>query len=175
MKFTETNLPGAYIVEPELREDDRGFFARTFCAREFSEKGLADGFVQCSVSMTRERGTLRGLHFQLAPAAEAKLVRCIAGALYDVIIDLRPDSKTYLQHIGVELTAKNRRALYVPEMFAHGFQTLAADTEVFYQISEFYAPDLARGLRFDDPKLAVQWPLPVTAMSDKDRQWPLLS
>ncbi|HEY1790637.1 MAG TPA: dTDP-4-dehydrorhamnose 3,5-epimerase [Verrucomicrobiae bacterium] len=175
MKFTETSLAGAYIIEPELREDSRGFFARTFCAREFGEKGLAGGFVQCSVSMTRERGTIRGLHFQIAPAAEAKLVRCTVGALYDVIVDLRPDSKTYLQHIGVELTARNRRALYVPEMFAHGFQTLEGDTEVFYQISTYFAPDLARGLRFDDPKLGVKWPLPVATMSEKDRHWPLLS
>ena len=175
MKFADTSLVGAYIVEPELREDSRGFFARTFCAKEFGGKGLSSSFVQCSVSMTRERGTIRGLHFQLAPAAEAKLVRCTVGALYDVIIDLRPNSKTYLQHIGVELTARNRRALYVPEMFAHGFQTLQEDTEVFYQISAFYAPDLSRGLRFDDPKLGINWPLSVTTMSEKDRSWPLLS
>src|SRR5580698_3753718 len=127
MKFTETKLAGAFIVEPEPREDTRGFFARTFCAREFAEKGLSSGFVQCSVSMTRERGAVRGLHYQIAPAAEAKLVRCVAGALLDVIVDLRPESKTYLQHVGVELTARNRRALYVPEMFAHGFQTLESD------------------------------------------------
>ncbi|HXC35611.1 MAG TPA: dTDP-4-dehydrorhamnose 3,5-epimerase [Candidatus Acidoferrales bacterium] len=175
MKFAETRLDGAYIVELEPREDTRGFFARTFCAREFGEKGLADGFVQCSVSMTRQRGTIRGLHFQLAPATEAKLVRCTAGALYDVIVDLRPASKTYLQHIGVELTARNRRALYVPPMFAHGLQTLEDDTEVFYQISEFFAPDMARGLRFDDPKLEIKWPLPLATMSEKDRDWPLLS
>jgi dTDP-4-dehydrorhamnose 3,5-epimerase len=175
MKYTETSLAGAYIVEPDFHEDSRGFFARTFCSREFGEKGLARVFVQCSVSMTRERGTLRGLHFQLAPAAEAKLVRCTAGALYDVIVDLRPNSETYLQHVGVELTARNRRSLYVPEMFAHGFQTLEGDTEVFYQISAFYAPDLARGMRFDDPKLGIKWPLSVTTMSEKDRHWPLLS
>ena len=175
MKFAETSLAGAYIVEPEPHEDARGFFARTFCAKEFGEKGLAGDFVQCSVSMTRERGTVRGLHFQLAPSAEAKLVRCTSGALYDVIVDLRPNSKTYLQHVGVELTARNRRALYVPEMCAHGFQTLDGDTEVFYQISAFYAPDLARGLRFDDPKLGIKWPLPVGTISEKDRHWPLLS
>ena len=175
MKFAETGLAGAFIIEPEPREDSRGFFARTFCAGEFGERGLARVFAQCSVSMTREQGTIRGLHFQIAPAAEAKLVRCTAGALYDVIVDMRPDSKTYLRHVGVELTARNRRALYVPEMFAHGFQTLEGDTEVFYQISAFYAPDLARGLRFDDPKLGIKWPLSVTAMSEKDRNWPLLS
>jgi dTDP-4-dehydrorhamnose 3,5-epimerase len=175
MKFTETKLAGAFIVEPEPHEDTRGFFARTFCAREFGEKDLNSVFVQCSVSMTRDRGAVRGLHYQVAPAAEAKLVRCVSGALYDVIVDLRPESKTYLQHIGVELTARNRRALYVPEMFAHGFQTLENDTEVFYQISAFFAPDLARGIRFDDPKLGVKWPLPVTTMSEKDRNWALLS
>ena len=175
MRFTETKLAGAFIVEPEPREDSRGFFARTFCAREFAEKGLSSVFVQCSVSMTRERGAVRGLHYQIAPATEAKLVRCVAGALLDVIVDLRPESKTFLQHVGVELTARNQRALYVPEMFAHGFQTLESDTEVFYQISAFFAPDLARGLRFDDPKLAIKWPLPVTNMSEKDRNWALLS
>jgi dTDP-4-dehydrorhamnose 3,5-epimerase len=175
MRFIETKLAGAYIVEPELHEDNRGFFARTFCTREFGEKGLVNIFVQCSISMTRQRGSIRGLHYQVAPAVEAKLVRCTAGALHDVIVDLRPDSKTYLQHIGVELTAKNRRALYVPEMFAHGFQTLENDTEVFYQISAFFVPDLARGLRFDDPKLAVKWPLPVVTLSEKDRNWALLS
>jgi dTDP-4-dehydrorhamnose 3,5-epimerase len=175
MNFTETKLAGAYIVEPEPREDTRGFFARTFCAREFGEKGLNGVFVQCSVSMTRERGAVRGLHYQVAPATEAKLVRCVVGALYDVIVDLRPESKTYLQHVGVELTARNRRALYVPEMFAHGFQTLESETEVFYQISAFFTPDLARGMRFDDPKLGIKWPLPVTNMSEKDRNWALLS
>jgi len=174
MKFKDTKLAGAYIVEPEPHEDSRGFFARTFCAREFGEKGLATNFVQCSVSMTRERGTIRGLHFQLSPATEVKLVRCTAGALYDVIVDLRPNSETYLQHIGVELTAGNRRALYVPEMFAHGFQTLEHHAEVFYQISAFFEPNLARGMRFDDPKLGIKWPLPLTTMSEKDRQWPLL-
>lgn len=175
MKFAETKLAGAYIIEPEPHEDTRGFFARTFCAREFGEKGLATNFVQCSVSMTRQRGTVRGLHYQIAPVTEAKLVRCTAGVLYDVIVDLRPNSKTYLQHVGVELTARNRFALYVPEMFAHGFQTLEGDTEVFYQISQFFAPDLARGLRFDDPKLGINWPLPVANLSERDRNWALLS
>lgn len=174
MKFTDTNLGGAYIVESEPHEDSRGFFARTFCAREFGGKGLASIFVQCSISLSREQGTLRGLHFQLDPASEAKLVRCTRGALYDVIVDLRPNSKTYLQHVGVELTALNRRSLYIPESFAHGFQTLDSNTEVFYQISEFFTPDLARGLRFDDPKLGIKWPLPIAAISDKDRNWPLL-
>jgi dTDP-4-dehydrorhamnose 3,5-epimerase len=175
MIFTETSLKDAFIVEPEPREDARGFFARTFCAREFAERGLVTQFVQCSVSSSRNRGTLRGLHYQQPPACEVKLVRCTAGALYDVIVDLRPGSPTYLRHVGVELTARNRKALYVPEMFAHGFQTLQEDTEVFYQISQYYEPERAAGVRFDDPKFAIQWPLPVTTLSEKDMNWPLLS
>jgi dTDP-4-dehydrorhamnose 3,5-epimerase len=174
MRFTETLLKGAYLIEVELREDARGFFARTFCAREFKEHGLETNFVQCSISMNRTRGTLRGMHYQLPPASEAKLVRCTAGAIHDVIVDLRRDSPTYLQHFGVDLTAQNHRAVYVPKMFAHGFQTLEDDTAIFYQISEFYAPDKSTGLGFDDPKLGITWPLPVTAIADKDRTWPLL-
>jgi dTDP-4-dehydrorhamnose 3,5-epimerase len=174
VRFIETNLPGAFIIESEPSEDSRGLFARTFCAREFGSHGLVAAFVQCSVSMSHNRGTLRGLHYQLPPACEVKLVRCTAGELYDVIVDLRPDSRTYLQHCSVELTARNRRALYVPEMFAHGLQTLVDKTEVLYQISEFYAPDKAAGLRFNDPKLAIQWPIPVTTISEKDLSWPLL-
>jgi dTDP-4-dehydrorhamnose 3,5-epimerase len=175
MIFTPTKLAGAYIIEPEPHVDVRGFFARTFCAREFGEKGLVTAFVQCSVSVNRRRGTLRGLHYQQSPACEAKLVRCTSGALHDVMVDLRPESPTYLQHLGVELTAQNRRALYIPEMFAHGLQTLADETEVFYQISQYYAPDKSTGLRFDDPKLGIQWPLPVAEINDKDRLWPLLA
>ena len=174
MRFTPTPLAGAFLVEPEPHEDPRGFFARTFCAREFGEHGLASTFVQCSVSFNHTRGTLRGVHYQRPPAAEIKLVRCTAGAIFDVIVDLRQDSPTYLKHFGAELTAKNRRALYVPKMFAHGLQTLADDTEVFYQISEFHAPDLAVGLRYDDPKLKIPWPLPPAVMSEKDMQWPCL-
>lgn len=174
MRFIATKLAGAFVIEPEPAEDARGFFARTFCAREFKSHGLKAEFVQCSVSSSRKRGTLRGLHYQLAPDSEVKLVRCTAGALYDVIVDLRPGSPTYLQHIGVELTAQNRRAVYVPELFAHGLQTLEDNTEVFYQISEFYKPDKAAGLRFDDPKLGIHWPLPVAAMSEKDSGWELL-
>ncbi|HZQ46335.1 MAG TPA: dTDP-4-dehydrorhamnose 3,5-epimerase [Verrucomicrobiae bacterium] len=174
MRFEPTKLAGAFIVEPEPHEDARGFFARTFCAREFAKQGLASVFVQSSVSFNHKRGTLRGLHYQKPPAGEVKLVRCTAGAVYDVIVDLRSDSPTYLQHIGVELTARNRRALYVPEMFAHGLQTLEDETEVFYQISEFHAPDRAAGLRFDDPKLNIRWPLPAAAMSEKDLNWPWL-
>jgi dTDP-4-dehydrorhamnose 3,5-epimerase len=174
MIFTKTTLDGACLVDVERREDPRGFFARTFCVREFEEHGLESKFVQCSISLNRQRGTVRGLHYQLAPACEAKLVRCTAGAVHDVIVDLRPESPTYLQHFTVELTARNRRALYVPEMFAHGFQVLEDETEVFYHISAFYAPEQSTGIRYDDPKLGIRWPLPVTAMSDKDQTWPFL-
>jgi dTDP-4-dehydrorhamnose 3,5-epimerase len=174
MRFTATKLDGAWIVDPEPYEDGRGLFARTFCAREFRDQGLVDAFVQCNTSFNARRGTIRGLHYQLPPACEAKLVRCTAGALWDVIVDLRPDSPTYLRHIGVELTAKNRRALYIPEMFAHGFQTLEEGTEVFYQMSDFYAPKLAAGVRYDDSKLGITWPLAVAAISDKDLSWPSL-
>jgi dTDP-4-dehydrorhamnose 3,5-epimerase len=174
MRFLATELAGAFIIEPQPSADERGLFARTFCAAEFAEHGLATEFVQCSTSFNRKRGTLRGLHYQLQPAAEVKLVRCTAGAISDVVVDLRPDSPTHGKHILVELTAENRRALYIPEMFAHGFQTVVDDAEVFYQISEFYAPDHSTGVRFDDPKLGIRWPLPVTSISDKDRGWPLL-
>jgi dTDP-4-dehydrorhamnose 3,5-epimerase len=175
MIFTPTTLPGAYVIELQRHEDNRGSFARTFCAREFEEHGLVREFVQCSVSSNRLRGTVRGMHCQLPPACEVKLVRCTSGAIYDVIVDLRKDSATYLQHLGVELTAGNGRALYVPEMFAHGFQALENDTTVFYQISQFYAPATATGLRYNDPKLGIQWPLPVSVIGDKDLNWPLLS
>jgi dTDP-4-dehydrorhamnose 3,5-epimerase len=174
VKFTATKFPDAFVIEPEPNEDLRGFFARTFCAREFSQRGLASEFVQCSVSLSRARGTIRGLHFQGPRALEAKLVRCTAGALRDVIVDVRPGSSTYLQHFEVELTSRNRRALYVPPMFAHGFQTLEDNTEVFYQMSEFYSPDAAGGVRYNDPGLNIKWPLPVSTLSDKDANWPLL-
>lgn len=174
MRFEPTKLSGAFIVEIEPHEDSRGSFARTFCAREFSERGLASVFVQSSISFNRKRGTLRGLHYQQPPACEVKLVRCTAGAIYDVIVDLRPDSPTYLQHVGVELNARNRRALYVPEMFAHGLQTLEDAAEVLYLINAFYAPDQATGIRYNDPKLLIKWPLPVAVIAEKDRNWPLL-
>jgi dTDP-4-dehydrorhamnose 3,5-epimerase len=174
VRFIGTKLAGAFIIEPESAEDARGFFARTFCAREFGEHGLVAHFVQCSLSLSHRRGTLRGLHFQRRPAGEVKLVRCAVGALWDVIVDLRRDSPTYLQHLGVELTGRNRRALYVPQMFAHGSQSLEDDTEIFYQISEYHTPDLACGLRYNDPKLGIQWPLPVSALSERDAGWPLL-
>jgi dTDP-4-dehydrorhamnose 3,5-epimerase len=174
MQFLATALPGAFVLEPQPMADERGLFARTFCAREFAEHGLTSRLVQCSVSYNRQKGTLRGLHYQRSPHEEAKLVRCTAGAVYDVIVDLRPGSSTYLQHFGVELSARSRRSLFVPEMFAHGFQTLEDDTEVFYQMSQFYAPDHAAGLRYNDPELGIAWPLPVSVMSDKDRTWPLV-
>jgi dTDP-4-dehydrorhamnose 3,5-epimerase len=174
MRFTATRLENAWIVEPEPHEDDRGLFARTFCTREFRDQGLAHTFVQCNTSWNSRQGTVRGLHYQVAPSSEVKLVRCTAGALWDVIVDLRPASPTYLEYLAVELTAKNRLALYIPEMFAHGFQSLEDGTEVFYQMSEFYLPKSARGLRYDDPVLGIEWPLTVTSISDQDRSWPLL-
>ena len=175
MRFIGTKLEGACIVEPEPHKDSRGLFARTFCAHEFREQGLAEAFVQCNTSWNTHKGTVRGLHYQVSPSCETKLVRCTAGAIWDVIVDLRPGSPTYLQHVGIELSARNRRALYIPEMFAHGFQTLEDGTEVFYQMSEFYTPELAKGLRYDDPKLGIRWPLPVTCISDRDEKWALLS
>jgi dTDP-4-dehydrorhamnose 3,5-epimerase len=174
MRFTPTKLAGAYIIEPQPHADSRGLFARTFCANEFGAQGLVDVFVQCNTSWNVSKGTLRGLHFQLSPSSEVKLVRCTAGALWDVIVDLRPQSATYLQYVAVELSAGNRSAIYIPEMFAHGFQTLEEGTEVFYQMSQFYAPQLARGIRYDDPKIGIKWPLPVTSISDLDLNWALL-
>jgi dTDP-4-dehydrorhamnose 3,5-epimerase len=172
MRFTETELPGAFLIDLEPRSDERGFFARTFCREEFLEHGLEPVVVQCNLSYNHRAGTLRGMHYQLPPAAEVKLVRCTAGAIWDVIVDLRPDSPTYLRHIGVELTAKNRRALYVPKMFAHGYQALTDGAEVSYQVTEAHAPGLERGFRFDDLLFRVEWPLPVTAISEKDASWP---
>lgn len=171
MRFTETALPGAFVVDLEPHADERGFFARTFCADEFAEHGLKPVVAQANVSFNHRRGTLRGLHYQLPPAAETKFLRCVRGAIYDVIVDLRDDSPTYLNHVGVELTAENRRALYVPEMFAHGFLTLADGTEVTYQVGEFYTPGAERGIRYDDPALGIDWPEPVTVISDKDAGW----
>ena len=161
-------------MELQSVEDERGLFARSFCAREFREHGLAESFVQCNVSWNRLKGTLRGLHYQRPPAGEIKLVRCTAGSLWDVIVDIRPDSPTHLQHFGVELSASNRLAFYIPEMFAHGFQTLEDGTEVLYQMSAFYTPEAAAGLRYDDPKLRIPWPLEATVVSDKDKSWDLL-
>ncbi len=175
MIFTETKLSGAFVIDPERFEDDRGFFARTWCVREFKTHGLNSRLVQCSVSNNKQKATLRGMHYQAAPHAETKLVRCTKGAIYDVIIDLREDSSTFRQWVAVELTAENRRMLYIPEGFAHGFQTLSDDTEVFYQISEFYHPESARGVRWDDPAFGIEWPLEATIMSEKDSSYLTLS
>lgn len=169
MIFTETRLMGAYILDLERSEDSRGFFARTFCQDEFKAHGLTSIVVQASIANNLAMGTVRGMHFQYPPAAETKLVRCTRGALLDAIVDLRPESPTYLQHVMVELSEENHRALYVPQRFAHGYQTLCDNTEASYQMSEFYAPDAGGGLMYNDPRLALEWPLAVTAISDKDQ------
>jgi len=174
MIFTETELQGAFVIEPELIEDNRGFFALLWSREEFSLRGLNERVVQANISFNRQRGTLRGLHFQMEPNQEAKLVRCTAGAIYDVIADLRPGSPTFRRWTAVELTSRNRLMLYVPAGFAHGFQTLEDDTEIAYQISEYYHPESASGVRWDDPVLSVRWPLPVTVLSERDRKLPLL-
>jgi dTDP-4-dehydrorhamnose 3,5-epimerase len=173
--FEETKLSGAYVIDLERREDNRGFFARAFCQHEFEDHGLKPVIAQANIAFNRRKGCVRGMHFQFPPAAETKLVRCTRGAILDIIVDLRPESRTYLEHISVELSAANHRALYVPERFAHGYQVLEDDTETSYQVGEFYTPETEGGLRYDDPALGLTWPLPVTEMSDKDRVWPLLS
>jgi dTDP-4-dehydrorhamnose 3,5-epimerase len=175
MKFQETRLSGAFIIELEPHVDERGFFARTFCAREFAAQGLETEFVQCNLSLNHQKGTLRGLHFQSAPWGEAKLVRCIQGAIWDVIVDLRPGSPTFGSHEALVLSAENRRALYIPKAFAHGFQTLTDNSEVFYQMSDPYVPDASAGIRAEDPALGIKWPMPVKQISDKDRKLPLLA
>lgn len=172
MQFNETPLKGAYTIELEKRGDDRGFFARLFCEKEFSAVGLETHFVQINNSLSAKSGTLRGMHFQLPPAAEVKVVRCIKGSLFDVIVDLRPDSPTFKQWFGAELSAENRRMMYVPRGFAHGFITLADDTEAFYLVSAFYAPEQERGLRFNDPAIDIEWPMAPTEVSEKDKNWP---
>ncbi len=175
MRFVPAGLDGAFLVEPEPARDPRGFFARSWCADEFAAHGLNPRLAQCSMSHSLRRGTLRGLHFQAAPHREAKLVRCTHGAVHDVIVDLRAGSPTRLAWRAFELTRENRLALYVPEGFAHGFQTLEDDTEVLYQISQPFRPELARGLRWDDPALAVRWPVPDPILSERDRTHPLLA
>lgn len=172
MIFTETKLKGAFIIEPEPLEDERGFFARTFDQKEFEAHGLSPRVVQCNISFNKKKGTLRGMHYQIAPYQEAKLVCCTKGTIYDVIIDLRKDSPTLKQWIAVELTAENRRMLYIPEEFAHGFQTLEDNTEVFYQMSEFYHPESAKGVRWNDPAFEIVWPDDIRVISDRDRQYP---
>jgi dTDP-4-dehydrorhamnose 3,5-epimerase len=168
LKFATTGLAGALVVEPELLADERGFFARTWCAREFANHGLKDGLVQCSISFNRRKGTVRGLHYQTPPREEAKLVRCALGAIYDVIVDLRANSPTYLKHFAVELTQDNLKMLYVPEGCAHGFQTLADGTEVVYQMTEFHSPECSAGHRWNDPAFGIEWPLEVSVISKRD-------
>jgi dTDP-4-dehydrorhamnose 3,5-epimerase len=172
MKFTETKLKGAFVVEIEKLIDERGFFARSWCRKEFEAHGLTARVVQANVSSNRKKGTLRGMHYQIAPYQECKLIRCTRGAIYDVIIDLRPDSPTYKQWTGVELTADNYNMFFVPEGFGHGFQTLTDETEITYQVSQFYTPGSEKGIRFDDPAFNIEWPLEVNTISDKDRTWP---
>jgi dTDP-4-dehydrorhamnose 3,5-epimerase len=175
MIITSTAIDGPAVIDLDRRSDDRGFFARTFCVTEFGDKGLATEVEQCNLSFNHRAGTLRGMHFQVAPHPEAKLVRCIAGAVLDVIVDVRPGSPTWLQHVAVELSAENRRALYVPPYFAHGYQTLVDGAEVMYQVSGSYVPAAERGLCWDDPSLGLTWPLPVSVISGKDASWPLLA
>jgi dTDP-4-dehydrorhamnose 3,5-epimerase len=174
MIFRETPLAGAWVLEPERIEDERGFFARTYCRGDFEARGLDPAIAQCSVSFNHRRGTLRGLHLQIAPHEEIKLVRVTRGAVWDVIVDLRPASPTFRRHFSVVLSADQRNELYIPKGMAHGFQTLEDATEVFYQISDFYAPESARGYLWDDPAFAIPWPEPVTVISEKDRNLPLL-
>jgi len=172
MRFHELEIPGTFLVEPERKEDHRGFFARTYCRNELEERGLDPTVVQCNVSVNTLRGTVRGMHYQADPYPEIKLVRCTAGSIHDVLLDLRPSSPTYKRHVAVELTRENRCAVYIPEGIAHGFQALEDDTEVFYQMSEFYYPEAARGVRWNDPAFSITWPLEVTVISEKDLAFP---
>ena len=174
MRIVETRFDKLFVIEPDRFTDERGFFARTFCVREFAERGLATEFVQCGTSYNARAGTVRGMHFQIPPHTETKLIRCTRGALLDTIVDIRQGATTYLESFSIELSADNGRLLYVPDGFAHGFQTLMDETEVFYHISSFYAPEAAAGLRWDDPALGIRWPLPVSVIGDVDRKWPLI-
>ncbi len=175
MLFIETALPGAFIVDIERRTDERGFFARAFCRKEFHALGLRSDMVQSNVAHNLWRGTVRGMHFQAPPAPEAKLVRCLSGAIVDVIVDLRPESPTWLQHVAVELLPETMRALYVPPRFAHGYQALRDGTTILYQASAFYMPAAEGGLRHDDPRLRIEWPLPAKMVSPRDASFPLLA
>jgi dTDP-4-dehydrorhamnose 3,5-epimerase len=172
MKFTPTKISGTYLIEIEQIIDERGFFARSFCANEFHQHGLNSNFAQCNVSFTSKQGTIRGMHYQVSPYTEAKLVRCTSGAIYDVILDLRPESPTFKQWVAAELTADNHQMFYIPQGCAHGFQTLANDTEVFYQMSEIYSANAARGVRWNDPAFGIEMSLAVSSISDRDRKYP---
>ena len=174
MTFSATTLDGSFIIEPVLFEDGRGWFARTFCKNEFAEIAHTKEWVQINHSFTNKKGSIRGMHYQNPPYSEIKLVRCISGAVYDVIIDLRKSSATYLQWLGIELSAKNKKMIYIPEGFAHGFQTLSDDAELIYHHSEFYVPGVEAGIRYDDPKVNIEWPLEVTMVSERDKEHPLL-
>jgi dTDP-4-dehydrorhamnose 3,5-epimerase len=173
MKIESTKIPGAYVIELSPHSDERGFFARTFCAETFRRHGMSPLVSQCNMTFTRKKGTIRGLHYQLAPAGEAKLLRCVRGAIFEVLVDMRPDSPTFLEYVGAELTQDNRRMLYIPEGCAAGCQTLTDDAEMAYHASEAYTPGVERGLRYDDPALGIEWPVPVTVVSEKDIAWPL--
>ena len=175
MIFTETKLKGAFIIDIKPHDDERGFFTRAFCQREFAEHGLKPVIAQANIGFNKRRGTIRGMHFQFPPAAETKLVRASRGAVLDIIVDLRPESPTYLQHVEVELSADNHRGIYIPERFAHGYQALEDNTETTYQVGEFYTPGAEGGFRFDDPLLDLRWPLPVAVISPKDLMWRPLS
>jgi dTDP-4-dehydrorhamnose 3,5-epimerase len=172
--FIETELKGAFIIDLERREDSRGFFARAFCQKEFKAHGLNPTIAQANIASNIRRGTLRGMHFQFPPAAETKLVRCTRGAILDIIVDLRPESPTYLKHVAVELNEDNQRALCVPERFAHGYQALADNTDTSYQVGEFYTPETESGLMYNDPRLGLKWPLPISVISEKDQKFRLL-
>ncbi len=172
VRFTETILNGAFVVELEPKTDERGFFARSWCHEEFRSRGLNPSVAQCNISYNKRKGTLRGMHYQEAPYQEAKLVRCCSGVILDVIVDLRRSSSSYCQWFAVELTAGNRKMLYVPEGFAHGYQALADDTQVFYQVSEAYNPKYERGVRWDDPVLGIDWPIQDPILSQRDRSFP---
>jgi dTDP-4-dehydrorhamnose 3,5-epimerase len=174
MKFEETKLAGAFVIDVEKHGDNRGFFARAFCQNEFEEHGLKPVIAQANIGFNATKGTVRGMHFQYPPAAETKVVRCTRGGVLDIIVDLRPESPTYLQHVEVELTANNRRAIYVPERFGHGYQALEDNSETSYFVGEFYTPEAEGGLRYDDPRLGLSWPLPVGEVSTKDLAWPLM-
>lgn len=175
MRFIAMRLAGLWLVEPEPLRDERGFFARTWCEREFREHGLDSRLVQCNISFNQKRGTLRGMHYQVAPYEETKLVSCTQGSIYDVAVDLRPGSVTFRQWVGIVLSVENRRMLYIPAGFAHGFITLEDQSTVFYQMSEFYHAEAARGVRWNDPALGIEWPIPVAVISDKDRSYPDLA
>lgn len=172
MLFHETTLPGVFLIEPERKEDERGYFARTWCKKEFTDRGLCGGWAQISLSFNRRRGTLRGMHFQVKPHEEIKLVQCVRGAIYDVALDLRRDSPTYLKWFAAELSPENGRMLYIPKGLAHGFQTLVDGSEVLYNIAEYYRPESSRGVRWNDPAFAIAWPIAEPILSPRDQGWP---